>query len=108
MCDYVYSIHKACLELAKTSDSFDMLQIRDKTRELVGPLTHVIFQDCKFEALAFFERGGLPGFVLTTKLIELDTTDHETEEKSVFVFLRAESLVLSVLSQQLQSSDSSN
>lgn len=94
MCDYINEIHEACRQLAEKETSFDMLQVRNKVRELTGPSVMVMFKPCKFEALAFFEQGGLPGWILSTKTI---TTDEV--ERTVFVFLHSQSLVESVFKQ---------
>jgi len=69
MCEYLSQIHQACQEFAEQGVSFDILQIRDRVRELTGPGMEVLFKPVKYEVLAFFEQGGIPGFVLTTKRI---------------------------------------
>lgn len=111
MCEYVTYINLAMQQLSEQNDSFDMLQIRDRTREIAGNTVDVRFLPTKFEALAFYERGGIPGFVLTTKTIEMETdrplidsdghhtTDsdsalvNETEKRSVFNFVSKASLI---------------
>ena len=111
MCEYIPWIRLAIQQLSEQNDSFDMLQIRDRTREITGPTVNVRFLPCKFEALAFFERGGIPGFVLTTKTIEMETDKpfideeghhyassdgsliHETEKRNVFSFLKKAALI---------------
>ena len=89
MCDYIGFVHEACKQLVADGKEFDMLQIRDKTRELTGTDIDVRFRPCKFEALTFFERGGFPNFVMTTKVIDLpplNDTD-PPPQASVFSFI---------------------
>lgn len=69
MCEYLSQIEQACEEFAERGVAFDILQIRDRVRELVGTGINVSFRPVKYEVLAFFERGGIPGFVLSTKRI---------------------------------------
>jgi hypothetical protein len=115
MCDYAMSVYVACSQLAEENDSFDMLQIRDRTREIVGPEQDVRFLPCKFEALAYFERGGIKGHVLTTKTIQVETKEPviddeghhyvdgsgalvtEFEERNVFQFVKVASLIQETL-----------
>lgn len=73
MCEYVGFIQMAIRQLATSKNSFDMLDVRNKTRLLAGPAIDVRFLACKFETLGFFERGGIPGFILTTKVIEVES-----------------------------------
>jgi len=118
MCEYAHLVQQAIQELAEELDSFDMLQIRDRTRVIAGPSTDVRFRPCKFEALASFERGLIPGFVLTTKTIELETdtplVDNdgkfsteddgalvtETIQRSVFSFTKISNIVHEALAPQ--------
>ncbi len=118
MCEYATYIKLAVRQLSEQSDTFDMLEIRNRTREIAGPTMDVRFQPCKFEALAFFEQGGLPGFVLTTKTIETETDKpvidkkghhyvdgsgalvNEFEKRSVFTFIKVAALIHDALRPQ--------
>ena len=117
MCDYIPFIQLAIRQLAAEGNSFDMLAIRNKTRELAGPAIDVRFLACKFETLGFFERGGIPGFVLATKTIEVESPHllisahgnfsmdthgaliSETYKRRVFNFVKIETAVKDAVQQ---------
>lgn len=69
MCDYLTQIHEACDEFTEKGVAFDILQIRNRVRELAHLGADVRFREVKYEVLARFESGLMPGFVLTTKKI---------------------------------------
>lgn len=82
MCTYLVELTQVLSELVQTRKPFDMLDLRDKIRERVGRDVDVRFRDVKFEALAAFERGACPDYVLTIKPI----VDQEGAPRTVFVF----------------------
>jgi hypothetical protein len=84
MCEYTKEVARALRELSSEEDCFDMLQVRDRVREITGPSVTVLFRPCKFQALAYFEEEGIPGFVLSTKVIELEDTKPLVDENGQF------------------------
>lgn len=70
MCAYVNKIEEAMVafEVLRRS-SFDMLDLLDIVRTSV-PDEDVRYREVKHEALAAFERGLLPNYVLDTRKVE--------------------------------------
>lgn len=70
MCAYVNKIEEVMMSFeAARKGSFDMLDLRDKIREIV-PNEDVRYREVKHEALAAFERGMMPNYVLDTRKVE--------------------------------------
>lgn len=71
MCMFYSELRQACNELLEKNESFDVIQVRDRIRELSSDQS-IAFRDVKYELYTYFEQGGLPGFVIGTKTIEKD------------------------------------
>jgi hypothetical protein len=56
----------ACGELIERGAPFDVVQVRDRIREL-RPHDNVLFREVKYELYTYFEQGNMPGFIIGTK-----------------------------------------
>jgi len=74
MCEFAWQLNSVLKSLQELGEPFDVLQVRDALRDLCGDLVQVNFQPVKFELLAAFERGALPGWIIGTKQIEESKT----------------------------------
>lgn len=80
MCSYVEVLEDVLTTFVLNRASFDALEVRDEIRRRL-PDEDVRFLEVKHEALAAFERGLVPGYVIDTKVVMVDDAP-----KSVIVF----------------------
>jgi hypothetical protein len=74
-------LRDACSELLETGEAFDVIDVRNRVRDLC-PNDNISFRTVKYELYTHFEGGHMPGFVIGTKNI----TDEVGNVRSVIEF----------------------
>ena len=81
MCMFYQELSEACSELLEKGDAFDVIDVRNRVRDLC-PHDNITFRTVKYELYTYFEQGNMPGFIIGTKNI----TDDMGSTRSVIEF----------------------
>lgn len=77
MCMFHIELNQAIDELVQKGEPFDVKDINTLVREKVGDGITVPFRETKYETLAAFEKGQMPGFIMDTRTIDITTSNDD-------------------------------